>query len=218
MMKPGTQVFDTDGLQGVVEHVTPPEEDGSRRVVVLFAGDQRVRLPAEIVTPHTDGAYRIPFRLGALQPGQAGSPGEGQTWVFPVMREELSVERRTVDVARVRVTKSVREEERVVDESLWRDEVGVELVEVNRVVDGPVAVRQEGDTTIVPLLEEVLVVEKRLLLREELRLTRRRVQVHARQNVTLRAEEISVDRVPLARGAQGEPAQSGQSPEKVSES
>lgn len=191
----GAQVIDTSGQRGVVE--STPGTDGSSRVILLFEGGQRVRLPAEMITAQPDGTYRVPFSLAALQRDQPGGPSTGLAWVFPVMKEELSIERRTLDIARVRVTKSVREEQRIVDEPLWRDEVGVELVEVNRVVDGPVAVRQEGDTVIVPVLEEVLVVEKRLLLREELRLTRRRTEVRSPQSVTLRSEDVTVERIPI---------------------
>jgi stress response protein YsnF len=55
--------------------------------------------------------------------------------------------------------------------------------------------RSEGNTLIIPLLEEVLVVEKRLLLKEELHLTKQRVETHQPQRVTLRREEAAIERV-----------------------
>jgi uncharacterized protein (TIGR02271 family) len=75
------------------------------------------------------------------------------------------------------------------------DEVVVERVPINRVVEGPVSVRSEEDTLVIPLLEEVLVVEKRLLLKEEIRITKQRVETHAPQRVTLRREEAVVERI-----------------------
>ena len=63
-----------------------------------------------------------------------------------------------------------------IGEPLFRDDCDVQRVAIGRLLDGPVEARQEGDTWIVPLTEEVLVIEKRLLLREELRITRRRQQ------------------------------------------
>ena len=45
---------------------------------------------------------------------------------------------------------------------------------IKRIVDQPAEIRQDGDTLIIPLMEEVLVVEKRLMLREELHIKRRR--------------------------------------------
>ncbi|MGI8743084.1 MAG: DUF2382 domain-containing protein [Bryobacteraceae bacterium] len=59
-------------------------------------------------------------------------------------------------------------------EPLFREDCDVERVPVKRMLDQPVEIRQEGDTLIIPLMEEVLVVEKRLMLREELHIKRRR--------------------------------------------
>ena len=54
--------------------------------------------------------------------------------------------------------------------------------------------RHEGDVTIIPLIEEVLVVEKRLLLREEIRVSRRKTTVNNPQVYTLRREDVQVER------------------------
>jgi stress response protein YsnF len=48
---------------------------------------------------------------------------------------------------------------------------------------------------VIPLLEEFLVVEKRLLLKEEVCITRRRVDTHAPQRVTLRREDAVMERI-----------------------
>ncbi len=57
---------------------------------------------------------------------------------------------------------------------LFREDCEVERVQVKRILDQPAEIRQDGDTLIIPLMEEVLVVEKRLMLREELHIKRRR--------------------------------------------
>src|SRR3982751_2082323 len=75
------------------------------------------------------------------------------------------------------------------------ERVNVERKAVNRIVDGPVDVRYEGDTTVIPVLEEVLVVEKRLILREEIHITRSTEEVHKPQRVVLRREDVSVERM-----------------------
>jgi stress response protein YsnF len=77
---------------------------------------------------------------------------------------------------------------------LRTDRTEVTRVPVGRWVESPVPVRQEGDTTIVPVLEEVLVVEKRLMLKEEVRITRYREQRLEQQRITLRSEEVTVER------------------------
>ena len=84
---------------------------------------------------------------------------------------------------------------------MTRETVEVDRVAVGRYVDGPEAPRQEGDTLVVPVFEEVLVVEKRLVLKEEIRITRRRVsETAAPQRVTLRSEEIVVERDAAKKG------------------
>lgn len=116
--------------------------------------------------------------------------------IVPVLAERLEVGTRRVEVdAGVRVTKTVDEREETVEEPLVHETVDVERVAVNRSVDGPVAVRYEGDTMVVPVLEEVLYLEKRLVLKEEIRITRRRQAYRAQQQVVLRSERASVERI-----------------------
>ncbi|WP_437284593.1 DUF2382 domain-containing protein [Sorangium sp. So ce406] len=117
--------------------------------------------------------------------------------VVPVVAQELEVTKRTVESGRVRITKEVRERVEEVEEPLARERVFVERVAIDRVVTEPPATRQEGDTLIVPVVEEVLVVEKRLVLKEELRITRvRSVEMSPPEHVTLRSEDARVERVP----------------------
>ena len=71
----------------------------------------------------------------------------------------------------------------------------MERVAVDRAVDSPVPVRHVGDTIIVPVLREVLVVEKQLRLVEELHIRKKRTERHQAQTVTLRKEEATVERL-----------------------
>ena len=122
--------------------------------------------------------------------------------VVPVVAEQLEVEKRKVEAGGVRIRKTVSEREEVVDEPLMREEVQVRRVPVNKVVDGPVPVRHVGDTMIVSLLEEVLVVEKRLMVKEELHITKEQVESYRPQRVRLRTEEAVVERVEDGRGGE----------------
>jgi stress response protein YsnF len=65
---------------------------------------------------------------------------------------------------------------------------------VDHIVDAAPPVRTEGDVTIVPVLEEVLVVEKRLVLKEELRIRRSRRQETEEIPVRLRKQRAVVER------------------------
>jgi len=128
-------------------------------------------------------------------PDGTNLPAASRT-VIPVAAEFLEIGKRIVDTGRgVRVSKTVHEREQVVDEPLNQDELHVERVAINRFIepsDVP-AIRQEEGVTVVPILEEVLVTEKRLLLKEEVRISRVRRQVHQPQRVVLRTEEVSVE-------------------------
>jgi uncharacterized protein (TIGR02271 family) len=117
--------------------------------------------------------------------------------VLPVVAEQLRVGVRRVDTGRgVRIHKTVAEREQRIEQTLLHDAVSVRRVPVDRVVplsETPVA-RQEGDTWIVPILEEVLVVEKRLRIREELHITRTAQRQPYVDTVVLRSEQVAVER------------------------
>lgn len=185
--------MDADGVRAVVESTSHAWEDREPHAVLRRENGDRVAVPTGALALQPDGTYRLPFSLdGAAQ--EPSYPADAL--VVPVVAEELVVETRPVETGRVRITKTVQERAEVVDEPLLQERVAVERVPVGRVVEGPVAVRYEGDVMIVPVLEEVLVVEKRLMLTEELRITRQRTEKRAPQTVTLRREEVSVERVP----------------------
>jgi len=195
----------TGGLHGTVDTAQWPL-DGSRREILVRLDDGRqVMVPADALHPTHGGGYRLDLagtdlsRLSAALDQAAGS----DRVVIPLVAEELAVGKREVEAGRVRVTKLVQEEDRVVDQPLTSEEVVVERVPVNRVVNGPVEVRHEGETMIVPLLEEVLVVEKRLMLREEVRISRRRTETHHPQTVTLRKEDVQIERIPAQESDNG---------------
>jgi uncharacterized protein (TIGR02271 family) len=116
--------------------------------------------------------------------------------VIPVAAEILRVGRRRVATGRVHVRKVVRDRFVTVDEPLRRDDVVVERVPVNRIIDGPVAPRQEGDTLVLPVVEEVLVTQLRLV--EEVRVRMRRSARRHRRQVRLRREEVRIERRPMA--------------------
>jgi stress response protein YsnF len=132
----------------------------------------------------------------------------GATGVLPVVEEQVVVAKRRRVTGAVRVATRTREEERLVDEPYDVEEVEVRRVPVegDRWVDAPVPDRQEGDTTIVSIHEEVVVVETRLRVVEEVRLTRRRATRRHTERVTVRREEALVERLdPSGGGGDGGP-------------
>jgi len=114
--------------------------------------------------------------------------------VIPVVEEKATVETGRRQSGKVIFHKTVHERTEVVDQPRSWEEVEVERVAVNRIVDGPIPVRHEGDTMIISLLVEVLVVEKRLLLREEVYIRKLRKEEHNAKEVLLREERVEVVR------------------------
>lgn len=120
----------------------------------------------------------------------------GKAAVIPIIEEKLQVSTKVVDTGTIRINKKVLEEQVNVESPVIYDKLDIERIPINEYVEtAPPAVRYEGETMIVPILEEVVVVEKRLVLREELRITRRQVHTTISQPVTLRKEEVTVDRI-----------------------
>lgn len=113
---------------------------------------------------------------------------------IPLAEEELEVGKRRRVTGTVRVDRTVRDEEVPVEADLLAERIDIRRVAMDRPVDGPLPDRWEGDTLVVSVVEEVLVVEKRLKLVEEIHLTRRREHLPASATVTLRKEVAEVRR------------------------
>ena len=133
-------------------------------------------------------------RSDPVQPGGATRTEGTDDPTQQLLAEELSVDKETLETGRVRITTRTREREVLVDENLAREHVEIERVPVGSRIYAVPKVRQEGDTTIVPVVEEALVVERRLMLKEEIRIRRVRTTDRHQETVTLRHQEAVVTR------------------------
>lgn len=122
-------------------------------------------------------------------------PGTLESTLIPVIEEQLHVGKQVIETGRLLVSKAVRNEEQVVTTPLTHEEFSVERVPVNQYVETAPVVRYEGDLTIIPVVKEVVVVEKRLMLIEEVHITKRRITTDDTQRVMLRREEVTVERI-----------------------
>ena len=95
---------------------------------------------------------------------------------------------------RVRLARTIREREEIIDEPILRDEVSVRRVPVGRTVDGPLESRYEDDTLIIPVMREELVVERRWVLVEEIHVTRMRGEERRPERAHAQSERVSVYR------------------------
>jgi uncharacterized protein (TIGR02271 family) len=142
------------------------------------------------------GRAKASTRRAAAMPAGDAAAG-AQAAEGPVLRlhaEEVSVARRRKETGRVRVQVRTTSRDHLVDEELAHERVRIERVAIGRVVAAAPPVRQEGDTTVIPVVEEIVVVERRLVLKEEVRLTRVRVAGRHREAVALRTQEATVTR------------------------
>lgn len=116
--------------------------------------------------------------------------------VVRVMEEDLSVGREREETGRVRVRVVTHEHEQAVDVPLTQEHVEVERIAIGRDIEAIPPRRQEGETTIVPVVEEVVDVRRKLVLKEEIHIRLVRSTEQHRENVTLRRQEAVIDRLP----------------------
>ena len=116
---------------------------------------------------------------------------------IPILEEGLHVSTEAVDQGGYRITKRVQVHEQLVDEVLRSEHVEIERRPINNAIsdDAIPGIRQEGDTLIVPVIEEMLITVKRLVLVEEVRITRIHATHRNPQTFTLRKENIEVERL-----------------------
>ena len=175
-------VLDRDGQPGTVESVA------GDRVRVRLAGGAALDLPQSAVEALDDGTYRADLVFADLR-------AEAPT-VFQEIEERALVRTVARETGRVVARTVTDSREEAVDGTGWRETVEVERVPVGRPVEAVEPTRQEDGVTVIPVYEEVLVVQKQLVLREEVRLTTRREPLPGPERVTLRSQRVEVDRLP----------------------
>jgi uncharacterized protein (TIGR02271 family) len=122
----------------------------------------------------------------------------------PVLAETARVEKRVVETGRAVIHKSVSERDEVINALLARNDVSVERVPVDQVVTEVPVARQDGDVWVIPVMEERLVIEKQLVLKEELRIRTTTRHEAVQQTVRLREEHVDIeatDQPPAEPGA-----------------
>lgn len=115
---------------------------------------------------------------------------------MPVVQEELTLGQRRVETgAGLRLHKQVSEETWRVEDTVLHQQLDIEHIPVNAWVEGPLPIqRHEGATLVIPVLEEVLIVQKRVSLKEEIRITARTQREPVSETVVLRREQVDVER------------------------
>jgi uncharacterized protein (TIGR02271 family) len=121
------------------------------------------------------------------------TPGRDQT--IELAEEELRIGKREVERGRVVVRTRVEERDEIAEAALRQEDVTVERVPIGRPVEAAPQVREEDGVLIVPVLEERLVVTTELVLKEEIRITKKSRTEMIREPVRLRLERVEVERL-----------------------
>ena len=113
---------------------------------------------------------------------------------IPLVEERISISKRQVESGRLRVHVTIEDRAETVAEQLSRDDVEIEHIPRNvRLTEMP-HVRHEGTTMIIPVVEEVAVIDKALVLVEEIHIRRRTTSESVEIPVTLRSERAKIER------------------------
>ena len=145
-----------------------------------------------MVNDYNDGSNTIVDTVKGEAPAE-----HARETVIPLFEERLAVTKQVVPTARVQVSRVTHSHEQLVDELLSREKVQVERVPIDQPVDAMPPVREEGDCLIIPVVEEMLKIERVLVLKEEVRIRRVQHTERHQERVTLRRQQAVVNRLPI---------------------
>jgi Domain of unknown function (DUF2382) len=171
----------SSGLRGTVKRTSRFLDKREFNTVKLSNGKE-ITVPSASLEPQQDGSFY-------LQDGHAlteAQPEEGPRGSGAATRAEDDA---SFDASLFKDF----------DAALFKEEIDVQRVPVNRVLDRPVETRVEDGVTIIPVMEERLKVEKQLILREEIRIVKKRTTVRDRRLISPEKDRGGVS-------SEGEPA------------
>lgn len=131
-------------------------------------------------------------------------PADLQDLVVPIYQEQASVTKRRIVTGRVKVSRVTHQSEQWLTETLAQQQVKIDRIPIGKLIDAVPKIRKEGDAIIIPIVEEIPVVEHRLVLTEEVWVRRVRSKENHRERVMLRCQEAVVTRDPVEPPAASE--------------
>src|SRR5687767_2231264 len=212
-IEPGGAVEASDGRLGTIDEVIlHPDGKGLAYVVVRRGwSNEQLLIPAELIRAVNGpkdvrlGVSREEARTRAHEvPADALllARDRGTEVVIPIVEERLIPDKRTVELGELRIHKHVDEVEEEVRQSVTRDDLVIERVQIDRPIEEPVSSRQEGEWTVFPIMREVLVVKKQLMLVEEVRVATRQVTEEQEVREVTRHERLELEDATV-HGVQG---------------
>ena len=114
--------------------------------------------------------------------------------IIPVIQEDVVIGTERATTGTVRVRTVLHEDEHAIDEPITTTDVEVKRIPVDLWTDEPIADRVEGDTRIISVHREEIIVQRRLHVVEEVHVTLRRREERHREIVRTRQTQVVVDR------------------------
>ncbi len=172
-----------------------------KRKNLMFTSSSKGKVNQEATNRHAFGSHAPAMDTNynkdqsSTNPQQNGALDNKKAQVIPVVEEFPVISREVVETGKVRIHKTVSEENTVVNLPVINESYHIERVPVNQVQDTPPpSVRYEGDVMIIPVTKEFTVVQKRYEIIEELRITRQVTETPMMQEISLLKESIQVER------------------------
>jgi hypothetical protein len=157
----------SSGLKGTVLRTSRFLDKREFNTVKLSNGTE-LTVPSAALEPQQDGSFYLQDGLAHSQPQPENGPRASGADAPTV--EELNI-----------------------NASLFKEDIDVQRIPVNRVLDAPVEIRIEDGVTIIPVMEERLNVEKQLILREEIRISKKRTTVRPPRVISLEENPSGTD-------------------------
>lgn len=206
-IKRGDLISGADGQMATVEEIVRDTDSDQEPYLVVrdMSSGELMQVPFNGVErdPEVEKQYRVradqaerPASSAKVTSVKAGGglTDDGRLLV-PLHEEELVATTREVELGAVRLLKRVETVPVEIDIPVERDQVSIERITKDEYVDVAPEVRYEGDTMIVPVIEEILVTAKRFLLREEVRITRTRIAESVHVSESVRRERLDVEEI-----------------------
>ncbi len=174
------------GGRTAASRAEPSGSDSSDVARASGGGGRRARKPADSAT--------------------AQGQEKGDEAVIRLAAETLNVGKRVVETGRVRVRRTTTERLEKIKVPLAVETVEIRRVPIGKPIKRKPRVRETANEIIIPVVEEVLVVERRLVLKEELHIRKVRSTENHVEQVRLRQQNVTVDRVAPQSSDDGQPS------------
>lgn len=196
-IEPGASVEATDGPLGTVKSVIAWPSTGEVWYLLVRNEDALVTVPAELIAKVVSPTeVRLAVTRDAVRRriGAAASTADDRDQVrVPIHEERLRTTIEPIDLGEVRIHKTVEHVPETVTRLVEREELEIERVPLDRLLDQPVEPYRDGEWLVVPVMEEVLVVTRQLVLTEEVRIRTKRVTEEQEVYEVLRREHVSIE-------------------------